>query len=148
MCGNWGRLLESVVTIRVCGRSSSISGRGCRRRRSRGCITLLLLIIGIFGCDVQYIVSMSCEEGWHTELMANPGTSSDTTNTGGRKHSSGVALILLLLFRFVGISRCARRCVVIMATVSVSVTEKTTLVVTSSSYVGSIRARRSVGTGR
>lgn len=78
--------------------------------------------------------------------MANPSTSGDTSNTSSGEHGSGVALILL--FGLVGISRGTRRRVVVMSAVSVSVAEKTALIMTSSSNVRSVGARRSVRTRR
>lgn len=80
--------------------------------------------------------------------MANPGTCGYTTNTSGCEHGGGMTLILLLLLGLVGVSRRARRCVVVVTAVAVSVAEETTLIVTSASNVGSVGAGRSVGTRR
>ena len=61
-----------------------------------------------------------------------------------------MALVLLLL-GLVRVSGSARRCIVVMSAVSVSVAKETTLIVTSSSNVvsvgtwGSVGARRQVG---
>jgi MYXO-CTERM domain-containing protein len=53
-----------------------------------------------------------------TQFVTNPGTGCDTSNTGGGKHGSRVALVLLLLL-FVGCS-ARRRVVVSLVAVGVA----------------------------
>lgn len=79
--------------------------------------------------------------------MAYPGACGDAANARCGEHGGRVALVFLLLLRLVRVCGRARRCVVVVPAVAVSVAEETALVVARACYVRSVGARRSIRAG-